>query len=283
MTQNPRAIVRVGPGEPASDGAGVRLTRIVGTRGLDHVDPFLLFDEFGSDRPGDYIAGFPPHPHRGFETVTYMLAGRMRHEDLVGNSGLLIPGAVQWMTAGRGIIHSEMPEQQEGLLWGYQLWVNLPARLKMTAPRYQDIPPDRIPEVVEPGQRVRVIAGAYSGVAGAAQSLTDICYLDIETDPGSTFLLPLPDGYNVLVYVIAGTVTGNDPLGREVAVDKGKLAILGPKGPVTLLAGAERARFLVIAGQVLNEPIARYGPFVMNSRAELMQAATDYQNGTFAQ
>ena len=283
MTQNPRAIVRVGPGEPASDGAGVRLTRIVGTRGLDHVDPFLLFDEFGSDRPGDYIAGFPPHPHRGFETVTYMLSGRMRHEDSVGNSGLLIPGAVQWMTAGRGIIHSEMPEQQAGLLWGYQLWVNLPARLKMTAPRYQDIPPDRIPEVVEPGRRVRVIAGSYGGVAGAAQSLTDICYLDVEADAGSTFVLPLPDGYNVLVYVIAGAVTGADPLGRAVAADKGKLAILGPKGRVTLPAGAERARFLVIAGQALNEPIARHGPFVMNSRTELMQAATDYQNGTFAQ
>jgi redox-sensitive bicupin YhaK (pirin superfamily) len=283
MTQNPRAIVRVGPGEPASDGAGVRLTRIVGTRGLDHVDPFLLFDEFGSDRPGDYIAGFPPHPHRGFETVTYMLAGRMRHQDSVGNSGLLTPGAVQWMTAGRGIIHSEMPEQQEGLLWGYQLWVNLPARLKMTAPRYQDIPPERIPEIVEPGRRVRVIAGTYGGVSGAAQSLTAICYLDVEADAGSTFALPLPDGYNVLVYVIAGAVTGNDPLGRAVAVDKGKLAILGPKGEVALPVGAERARFLVIAGQALNEPIARYGPFVMNSRAELMQAAADYQNGTFAQ
>ena len=277
-----RSIARIITGIPTSDGAGVRLKRILGSPELDNLDPFLLLDEFKNDNPDDYIAGFPPHPHRGFETVTYMLRGKMRHEDSVGNSGLLADGAVQWMTAGRGIIHSEMPEQTDGLLWGYQLWINLPARLKMTPARYQDIPAEQIPEVSADGSTVRVIAGVFEGVAGAAETLTPVTYLDAHLDAGRSLALPLADGFNGLVYVYEGTIDGVDSLGRARPVDAGKMAILSQKGDVELTAGVEGARCLLITGAALDEPIARMGPFVMNTRAELTQAMEDYRGGTLA-
>ena len=277
-----RAIVRTVTGEPASDGAGVRLTRILGGASLDTLDPFLLLDEFRSDDPSAYIAGFPPHPHRGFETVTYMVHGTMRHEDSTGTKGLLTSGSVQWMTAGRGIIHSEMPGQTDGLLWGYQLWINLPAALKMTPPRYQDIPAERIPEAAEPERTVRVIAGAYGAVAGAAETLLPVTYLDVALAAGAEFTTAVADGANAFAYVCEGAVRGHDTVGREVRGERGELAVLSAHGAVALAAGEAGARFLLIAGAALNEPVARYGPFVMNTPEELAQAVEDYQRGTFA-
>jgi len=199
-------------GMSTSDGAGVDINRVIGTPRIDHIDPFLLLDEFRNEDPGAYIAGFPPHPHRGFETVTYMLHGSMRHEDSTGQSGLLSDGAVQWMTAGSGIIHSEMPEQTEGMMWGYQLWVNLPADLKMSAPAYQDIPAADIPEVITDDGLVRVIAGEYDGVAPAAHTLTPVCYLDVRRNAGSDFVMDLADDWNSFIYVYKGaaSVAGAD-------------------------------------------------------------------------
>src|SRR6187399_1050344 len=201
-----RSVVRVIRGRPTSDGAGVRLTRVIGGPELGDFDPFLLLDEFGSDKPGDYIAGFPEHPHRGFETVTYMLAGRMRHKDNHGNEGLLVAGSVQWMTAGRGILHSEMPEQESGLMRGFQLWVNLPAKDKMTAPRYQDIAPERIPEIkLATGVSARVIAGEAGGVKGPVEAeATAAVYLDLRLEAGAAVEVPLPHGHNAFAYVYAG-------------------------------------------------------------------------------
>ncbi len=281
MSDRQRVVARVVNGQPASDGAGVRLMRILGTQNLDHHDPFLLLDEFRNENPDDYITGFPAHPHRGFETVTYMLEGLMRHEDSVGNNGLLTPGSVQWMTAGQGIIHSEMPEQSNGLLWGYQLWVNLPASLKMAEPRYQDIPAEQIPETSDPGERVRIIAGAHAGVAGAAETLTGVTYLDVHLEAGASFAHDLADGHNSLAYVYEGALTGADTVGRSVEIGRGQLGILSPFGAVNL-AAETGARFLFIAGAPINEPVERMGPFVMNTREELMQAAQEYRAGTFA-
>jgi redox-sensitive bicupin YhaK (pirin superfamily) len=275
-----RQVVKVVTGQPTSDGAGVRLNRVIGTAELDHVDPFLLLDEFKSDQPGDYLAGFPDHPHRGFETVTYMLAGDMLHQDHVGNRGELVAGSVQWMTAGRGIIHSEMPRQKDGLMWGFQLWVNLPARDKMTAPRYQDIPPARIPEVT-PGEgvRVRVIAGEIGGARGPVEgNATEPVYLDVRLAPRARFGHALPAGHSAFVYVYEGRATvGPADAGRELTA--GQAAVLGPGERVTLTTGAA-ARALLIAGRPLGEPIARYGPFVMNTREEILQAVQDFQRGT---
>lgn len=277
-----RRIVRTIDGMPASDGAGVKLKRVLGTPQLDNVDPFLMLDEFRNENADDYIAGFPSHPHRGFETVTYMKQGLMRHEDSVGNAGVLSAGAIQWMTAGRGIIHSEMPEQTEGLLWGYQLWVNLPSHLKMSPPRYQDIPSASIPEVSDADGTVRVIAGSYGGQAGAVDSLTPITYFDVSRQPGTAFRHALPEGHNAFVYVYTGALQGIDTVGREVTVAQGQLGLLSPKGDVSLAAGDTPVQFLFVAGQALNEPIARMGPFVMNTRDELMQAVSDYRAGTLA-
>jgi len=268
-----RRIQRVVAGQPASDGAGVRLSRVIGTPQCDHLDPFLLLDEFRSDAADDYIAGFPEHPHRGFETVTYMIHGRMRHKDSTGNSGLLSDGAVQWMTAGRGIVHSEMPEQTDGLLWGYQLWVNLPAALKMSAPRYQDIQSDAIPEVTENGTRVRVVAGTYKGTAGAAETLTEVGYLDVQLEAGATFAHGVPDGHTALAFVYRGTARCAD-----VEVPAGSLAVLETAGHVEFTA-RDAAGLLLLTGAPLDEPVARYGPFVMNTRDELMQAVQDFQAG----
>ncbi len=275
-----RQVVKIVTGQPTSDGAGVRLTRVIGTPALDHVDPFLLLDEFKSDRADDYLAGFPDHPHRGFETVTYMLAGSMLHQDHVGNRGELVPGSVQWMTAGRGIIHSEMPRQKDGLLWGFQLWVNLPARLKMTAPRYQDIPPGRIPEVtLADGVRVRVLAGEAGGARGPVEGIaTDPLYLDVSLAPGARLAIDVPAGHSAFAYVYEGRAAIGPTAGaKDVAA--GQLAVLGDGTRLAAHAKDAAARLLLLAARPLNEPIARYGPFVMNTREEIARTVQDYQRG----
>lgn len=281
-----RAVERIVRGMPASDGAGVKLTRVIGQPQMPDLDPFLMLDEFGTDRAEDYIAGFPDHPHRGFETVTYMLDGRMRHKDNHGNEGVLVPGSVQWMTAGRGLVHSEMPEQQEGRMRGFQLWLNLPAREKMTAPRYQEFGPERIP-VVSPGEgvRVKVIAGSVAGTQGPiSQPATDPTYLDVELAPGSVFAHPLPEHHAAFLYVFEGSVRviGESP----TVVQSQELAVLGegaevPIEGVTAGAAGSGARAILVAGRPLREPVAKYGPFVMNTQQELMQAFKDFQSGRF--
>jgi len=281
LTGSVRAVVRTVRGLPTSDGAGVRLTRVIGQAALPDLDPFLLLDEFRSDDANDYIAGFPEHPHRGFETVTYMLAGRMRHGDNAGNSGLLIPGSVQWMTAGRGIVHSEMPEQEDGLMWGFQLWVNLPASDKMTAPRYQDIAPERIPEIAFDGGRLRVIAGRFRDVDGPVQAVrTEPSYFDVRLDAGRSFSTDLPVAHNAFIYVYEGNaLVGSDARPQPLA--QNELGVLGRGDAVAVRAGSSGARFIVLAGQPLGEPVARYGPIVMNTRDELQQAFTDLREGNF--
>jgi quercetin 2,3-dioxygenase len=273
----PREVTKIVRGQRSSDGAGVRLSRVIGGSALPDLDPFLLFDEFRSDEAADYIGGFPDHPHRGFETVTYMLAGRMRHGDNKGNVGLLLPGSVQWMTAGRGIVHSEMPEQENGLMWGFQLWVNLPASDKMTAPRYQDIPPSDIPEVALESGRVRVIAGRFGSATGPVSGVaTDPVYLDVTLNAGTTLAVPLPRGHHAFAFVYEGEAAlGDERIGR------GELAVLAGGDGVELVAGDAGARVLVVAGRPLDEPIAKYGPFVMNTVEELQQAFADYQSGRF--
>ncbi|HZX79352.1 MAG TPA: pirin family protein [Lysobacter sp.] len=272
----PARITRLVTGMPASDGAGVALTRVIGTPELDHLDPFLMLDEFGTDRPQDYLAGFPDHPHRGFETVTYMLDGRMRHRDNHGNEGVLVPGSVQWMTAGRGLVHSEMPEQQEGRMRGFQLWVNLPARDKLCEPKYQEFAPERIP-VATPaeGVTVKVIAGEVDGSVGPiAQPATSPVYLDIALAAGAAWTHALPDGHAGFVYVYEGTAeVGGQPVeARQLGVLEGEQVALRATSP---------ARVLLVAGRPLREPVARYGPFVMNTREQLQQAFADYQAGRF--
>ncbi|HET7306470.1 MAG TPA: pirin family protein [Gammaproteobacteria bacterium] len=275
-----RRVVKTVRGRPTSDGAGVRLNRVMGTPQLPDLDPFLMLDEFRSDDAHDYIAGFPNHPHRGFETVTYMLAGRMRHGDNQGNSGLLTAGSVQWMTAGRGIVHSEMPEQEDGLMWGFQLWVNLPAKDKMVAPRYQDIGPESIPVVeVADGVRVKVVAGEVSGARGPVSAVaTEPVYLDIELQPGAEYVAELPSGHNAFAYLYAGTADIGSPAERTAGRE---LAVLEQGGDSVHLAAAgdEPARLLLVAGRPLGEPVTRYGPFVMNTEREIHEAVADFQAG----
>ncbi|WNL46284.1 pirin family protein [Dyella sp. BiH032] len=274
-----RSILRRIRGTDTSDGAGVRLKRIIGQPGLDMVDPFLLLDEFRSDAVDDYIAGFPEHPHRGFETVTYMLAGHMRHGDNHGNQGDLGPGSVQWMTAGRGILHSEMPQQENGLMWGFQLWVNLPAKDKMTAPRYQDIGPERIP-VARPqdGVEVKVIAGELFGVAGPVAGIaTQPVYLDIAVQPGAQLDVPLPEGHSGFAYVF----DGDDAQVAGDVLQRSELAVLSKGGSVRIGGREKPARVLVVAGKPLGESVARYGPFVMNTPEEIHQAIADFRAGKF--
>ena len=275
----PRSVERLITGQPTSDGAGVKLTRVLTQDLQRRLDPFLMLDAFGSDSADDYIAGFPDHPHRGFETVTYMLAGRMRHRDSAGNEGLLQSGGVQWMTAGRGVIHSELPEQTEGLMAGFQLWLNLPAKDKMQPPWYRDIQSAALPEWHDDGVTVRVLAGASHGVAGAVQREgTQALYLDIHLEAGAVFEQPLPAAHNAFVYVYRGAVQ----IGAQ-AVPQQRMAILANSGDgVRATAAAEGARLLLIAGQPLNEPIAQYGPFVMNTQAELRQAVEDFRAGRLA-
>ncbi len=277
---NPRTVQRVVHGLPTSDGAGVKLRRVIGQPQLPDLDPFLMLDEFGTDRAEDYIAGFPDHPHRGFETVTYMLAGRMRHADNHGHSGRLGPGSVQWMTAGRGIVHSEMPEQEDGLIWGFQLWVNLPAKDKMIAPRYQEFDPAAVPDVaLENGARVRVVAGRVGAVEGPVKGIaTAPLFLDLALPANTSFELDLPRSHNAFVYPFEGEARIGEPAG---AVPRGTLAVLGPGDRVVLAAGSAPARLLLVAGQPLQEPVARHGPFVMNTPEEIHRAIADFQAGRF--
>lgn len=279
---SPARVIRTIRGRPTSDGAGVKLTRVIGGPDLPDLDPFLLLDEFGTDKAEDYIAGFPEHPHRGFETVTYMLDGRMRHRDNHGNEGLLTPGAVQWMTAGRGLVHSEMPEQESGRMRGFQLWVNLPGRDKMTAPKYQEFAPEKIP-VAHParGVAVKVIAGAVGDTVGPiSQPATDPVYLDIALEPGQAWDYALPPGHNAFAYVFEGAVTvGEGDAAR--ALDTHEMGVLGGGEALQVRAGRQAARLILVAGRPLREPVMRHGPFVMNTRQELMQAFVDFQEGRF--
>ncbi|MCU7829906.1 MAG: pirin family protein [Candidatus Thiodiazotropha sp. (ex Myrtea sp. 'scaly one' KF741663)] len=273
-----RTVKRLVRGQETADGDGVRLTRVIGTHQLLQLDPFLLLDDFRSDNPDDYIGGFPPHPHRGFETVTYLLAGQVEHRDNAGHAGVLKAGGVQWMTAGRGVVHSEMPMQENGLLAGFQLWVNLPAAQKMIKPHYQEFDQASIPqEVRDDDVVVRVIAGETSlGTRGPVVDLaTPVTYLDITLPAGRSFSESLPDGYNTFVYLIEGEVTIDD--GTLTAQS---LAELG-EGEAVEITAASSSRLLLVAGEPLNEPIARRGPFVMNNEAELTQAFEDYQAGRF--
>ncbi len=276
-----REIERIIEGVATSDGAGVKLTRVLTGKLQRRLDPFLMLDAFGSDVPDDYIAGFPDHPHRGFETVTYMLAGRMRHRDSAGHEGLLQNGGVQWMTAGRGVIHSELPEQEHGVMEGFQLWLNLPAHRKMAEPWYRDFPSEAIPEYVTPeGVTVRVIAGESNGVKGAVtRETTEPLYLDVHLPAGSEFSTALPATHNAFLYGYRGAVQVG---GVQVAARRmGILNNAADTDGVTISA-TEDARLILVAGKPLNEPIVQYGPFVMNTQEEIHQALNDFRSGHFA-
>lgn len=277
-----RRLAQVIPAVTTADGAGVKLRRSLGSRPGLRLDPFLLLDEFGTENPEDYSGGFPPHPHRGFETVTYMLEGRMQHRDHLGNVGELGPGGVQWMTAGRGVIHSEMPQQSAGRMRGFQLWINLPAVEKMKPARYRDIPPEQIPVVALPaGGRLKVIAGRFGDVRapinGDGERATDPLYLDVELPPGARYEQPLAHGYNALVYVYEGNVSIGDHPHTLQSHSAGLLDTAGDG--VRLAAGQASARLLLLAAKPIGEPVVQYGPFVMNTREEIEQTIRDYQSG----
>lgn len=281
---NPRRVERVITGVATSDGAGVKLTRLLTQDLQQRLDPFLMLDNFASDDPNDYGAGFPNHPHRGFETITYMISGRMRHRDSAGHEGLLQNGGVQWMTAGRGLVHSEMPEQEQGVMEGFQLWLNLPSHDKMREPWYRDIQNEEIPELRTPeGVTARVIAGESHGVQGSVQrELTHPLYLDLHFESGGQrFEQPLPSTRNAFVCVYRGSVEVVGTDGEATRVERGRMAVLANEGDGVVLraAGTEPARALLIAGQPLREPIAQYGPFVMNTRQQLIEAVEDFNNG----
>ena len=270
-----RTIINIIDGVETSDGAGVKLRRIIGGPDLNMLDPFLLFDEFGSEDPDDYMAGFPPHPHRGFETITYMLNGKFKHKDSAGNEGLLTDGSVQWMTAGRGVIHSEMPEKTDGLARGFQLWLNLPKKLKMIDPSYNDIPRNKIPEVNIEHGKVRVISGEYNNIKGPGLPHTGMYYFDVELNQSENINIPLDDYWNSFIYVYSGEASVD---GQRVR--KGQLAILSEKGALNFISnGTSVLKCIVVSGDPINEPVARGGPFVMNTKAEVLQAFNDYQNG----
>jgi hypothetical protein len=278
---HPRTIEHIITGKQTSDGAGVKLTRVLTQNLQQRLDPFLLLDNFRSDDPGDYIGGFPDHPHRGFETVTYMIAGRMRHRDSAGNEGLLQNGGVQWMTAGRGIIHSEMPEQENGVMEGFQLWLNLPARRKMIPAWYRDIPRAEIPEyVTAEGVTVRVIAGTSNGVAGAmTREDTEPLYLDIDMPADSLFSTAFPAGHNAFVFVYRGELAiGGTQLGES------RMAILAnsPQADGVTLVASGPAKAILVSGKPLNEPIVQHGPFVMNTKEDIFQAIKDFSEGYLA-
>ncbi len=270
-------------GQATRDGDGVKLTRVLTQAHQRRLDPFLMLDNFGSDDPKDYGGGFPNHPHRGFETVTYMIAGRMRHKDSAGNEGLLQNGGVQWMTAGRGVVHSEMPEQENGVMEGFQLWLNLPSKDKMCTPAYQDLQSEKIPEYFfQHGVKVRVIAGQSHGVGGAVQRPvkdfpTDVLYLDIHFDNEGVFQQKLSKQHNAFLFVYRGTVNVVSKA-QATPVTLHKMAILHNEGHGVALTASAGSKVLLIAGQPLNEPIAQYGPFVMNTREELIQAITDFRS-----
>lgn len=277
VTQS-RRVERLVAGQATSDGAGVKLTRLL-TQDLQHrLDPFLMLDAFGSDKADDYIAGFPDHPHRGFETVTYMLAGRMLHRDSAGNEGLLENGGVQWMTAGRGVIHSEIPQQEEGVMEGFQLWLNLHSSEKMQAPWYRDFQHQELPRLqTAEGAQVTVIAGESHGVQGAVtRAITQPLYLDVHLPQGARFAQPLPAGHNAFVHVYRGEVTVGDR-----AVPAGRMAILENRAEAdgVVVQASTDAKLLLIAGKPLKEPIVQYGPFVMNTKEQIYEALSDFRDG----
>ncbi len=281
MKNKTREITQILKGVRSSDGDGVQLTRIIGSSELNLLDPFLLFDVFGSDKPQDYIGGFPPHPHRGFETVTYMLSGKMRHEDSAGNSGIIEPGGVQWMTAGKGIIHSEMPEQQQGLLSGFQLWVNLPASQKMTEPKYQERTDEEVPvEQLGENSHIKVIAGVtQKGTQGVIDNTTILpIYWHVQLEENTVFEQSMPSLHNAFIYVIKGQLLVGE---NSKKLSTAELAVLSNAENLLIKATAE-SQFLVVAGKPLNEPVERAGPFVMNTKAELRQAFSDYETGRLA-
>lgn len=277
-----RSITQIIRGMDTSDGAGVKLKRILGSPELNQLDPFLLLDEFKNDDPDDYAAGFPDHPHRGFETITYMMAGEFTHRDSRGNQGHLKAGAVQWMTAGKGLIHSEMPEQTDGLAWGYQLWLNLPAKHKMVEPKYQDIPSEKLPVVERDGVRVKVLAGKYQGAQSPGQSFIPFTYLDVELKPGAVFSQSTPPDQNAFLYVFQGQAK-IDGSKAPCRVETGHLGVFS-EGTQVRVESAENQtlRFLFASAQRIGEPVARGGPFVMNTIGEVKKAFYDYQTGNFA-
>lgn len=286
MTSQQRNVVQVIEPQPVLEGAGVKLRRSIATRTLDYVDPFLLFDHFGSKNPEDYIKGFPMHPHRGIETVTYMIDGQVDHKDSIGNSGTIGAGDVQWMTSGSGIMHEEMPRAYERELIGFQLWVNLPAKLKMMTPRYQNIAADRIPLIDRAdGVHIRVIAGEVDNIRGpVTEIVADPSYLDVTIPPEGSFSHAVRRGHAVFAYVfegqgrfgVDGKITDNQNI-----ISQPKLVVFGDGDYISAVTADQPVRFLLISGQPLNEPIARYGPFVMNTQAEIEQALADLKNGTF--
>lgn len=282
MTNRWRSIHKVVMGSETSDGAGVRLRRYIASPELDMLDPFLLLDAFRSDNPDDYIAGFPPHPHRGFETVTYLLQGAMRHKDSAGHEGVIRSGGVQWMTAASGIEHSEMPEQIEGLLYGFQLWVNLPANKKMSKPGYQEFEPDEMAiEQRDEHTKIRVISGVtVAGVEGMVKNIeSSPLYLDVELAEGAEFIENIEPGHNAFVFLVKGELVICAEHGSDILLAE-QLAVLSDGSQLKLQA-KQASRFLLIAGKPFNEPVARYGPFVMNTEEEIKQAFIDYRAGDF--
>lgn len=274
-----RKVHRLHTPHATSDGAGVKLNRVIGTRALDYLDPFLLLDHFGSEDQDDYIAGFPMHPHRGIETVTYMLKGSVTHRDSIGNKGTIKAGDIQWMTAGGGIMHEEMPAAGPGGLDGFQLWVNLPAKLKMTKPRYQEVAANAIPVVERDGARILVVAGEVDGVKGAVTEIyAEPSYLDVELQSGVEFTHSIPRGHAVFAYLFVGSAIFDEG-GEKVAART--LVVFHDGDLVKIKAGENGARLILVSGKPLNEPIARYGPFVMNTEDEIRQALMDLKRGTF--
>ena len=273
MNTKTRNISHLIEGIATKDGAGVNLTRIIGSPELNMLDPFLLLDEFGSENPNDYIAGFPPHPHRGFETITYMLNGKFTHKDSAGNEGHLSDGGVQWMTAGKGVVHSEMPEQSEGLMRGFQLWLNLPKEKKMIDPSYHDIQADKIPSVSLKNAKVKVISGEFQSTEGPGRPHTGVLYLDVHLNKSSSISIPINENWNAFIYVYEGEIESN------LSVPKGNLAVLDTDGIFECRSISSDTKFILAAGEPLNEPVARGGPFVMNTKGEVLQAFDDYQSG----
>ena len=270
-----RELIQIIEGLETSDGAGVKLRRIIGGPDLNMLDPFLLFDEFGSDDPDDYIGGFPPHPHRGFETITCMLNGKFKHKDSAGNEGYLSDGSVQWMTAGKGVIHSEMPEQTDGLSRGFQLWLNLPKKLKMIEPSYNDIPAESIPKINIPGGYIKVICGEINGMKGPGRAHTGMLYYDILLSPGNNIEISVDDDWNSFIYIYNGKAKI-----ANRSLNSGQLGVFSDSGIVDLhVDGSSDLKCIIVGGEKLNEPVARGGPFVMNTKAEILKAFSDYQEG----
>jgi redox-sensitive bicupin YhaK (pirin superfamily) len=284
MSSQSNKVFQIIEPQPVIEGAGVRLKRSIATATLDQLDPFLLFDHFGSDNPEDYIKGFPMHPHRGIETVTYMIAGVVNHKDSMGNSGSIGGGDVQWMTAGGGIMHEEMPQPCQREMVGFQLWVNLPASLKMTTPRYQNIASDQIPEIIhDDGVKIRVIAGEVDGIRGPVSEIfADPTYMDVSIPANGSFSCSVEQGDTVFAYVFEGEgVFGSSDLPTGETVARPRLVVLNNTGFFEARATEPYVRFLLISGKPLNEPIVRHGPFVMNTQEEIQKALEDLRNGTF--